>query len=46
MLHWLLSDFSLFGLPLQNWMWAFPSVLLLYAAIMIYLRSRQADLRR
>ena len=43
--HWLLSDFSLFGLPLQNWMWVFPSVLLLYAAIVIYIRSRRMDLR-
>jgi len=42
-LHWLLSDFSVFGLPVQNWMWVFPSVLLLYAAIMVVIRSRRMD---
>lgn len=42
---WLLSDCSVFGLTMQNWMWALPGVLLLYAAIVIYVRSRHADLR-
>lgn len=45
MVLWLLSDCSLFGLTIQNWMWAFPAVLLLYTAIVIYVRSRHADLR-
>jgi len=27
----------------QNWMWVFPSVLLLYAAIMVVIRSRRMD---
>ena len=45
MLLWLLRDCSLFGLTIQNWMWALPGVLLLYAAIVIYVRSQHADLR-
>jgi cytochrome c-type biogenesis protein CcmH/NrfF len=44
-MHWLLSDCSLFGLTIQNWMWVFPAVLLLYAAVIVYVRSRHADLR-
>ena len=43
-LQWLLSDVTVFGLTIQNWIWALPLVLLLYATIVIYLRSRRADL--
>ena len=44
-MQWLLSDVTVLGLPIQNWMWVFPTVLLLYAAIVVYIRSRHADLR-
>ena len=44
-LDWLLSDCSVLGLSMQNWMWALPSVLLLYAAITVLIRSRRTDLQ-
>jgi len=44
-MHWLLSDCSILGLPMQNWMWAFPGVLVLYAAILAYVRARRAGMR-
>ena len=44
MLPWLLNDCSLFGLTIQNWMWALPGLLLLYAAVVSYLRSRRPNL--
>jgi len=43
-LHWLMNDFRLFGLTAQNWMWVFPAVLLLYGAILAFIRSRWANL--
>ena len=45
MLDWLISDCRLFGLTAQNWMWVFPSALLLYAAVLIIVRRRQAGVR-
>ena len=45
MLQWLISDCRLFGLTAQNWMWVFPSALLLYAAVLIVIRRRQTDSR-
>ena len=44
-MHWLLSDCHLFGLPMQNWVWVFPGALVLYGVILIYIRSRRAKLR-
>ncbi len=44
-LHWLLNDCFLFGLPMQNWMWALPGSLLLYGAGLLYFRSRRTKLR-
>jgi cytochrome c-type biogenesis protein CcmH/NrfF len=44
-LHWLISDCRLFGLTAQNWMWVFPSGLLLYIAVLILVRRRQAGTR-
>ena len=45
MLQWLISDCRLFGLPAQNWMWVFPSALLLYLAVLTIIRRRQTDIR-
>jgi hypothetical protein len=44
-LHWLISDCRLFGLTAQNWMWVFPSGLLLYLAVLTVIRRWQADTR-
>ena len=44
-LHWLISDCRLFGLTAQNWMWVFHGGLLLYIAVLILVRRRQADTR-
>jgi hypothetical protein len=44
-LQWLISDCRLFGLPTQNWMWVLPSALLLYLAVLILIRRRQAGHR-
>jgi hypothetical protein len=44
--HWLMSDFHLFGLDAQNWMWAFPAVLLLYAVVHTIIRARRTSLHR
>ena len=44
-LHWLISDCRLFGLTAQNWMWVFPSGLLLYIAVLIFVRRRQTGTR-
>jgi hypothetical protein len=35
----------LFDLPAQNWMWVFPSALLLYIAVLTFIRRRQAGIR-
>ena len=45
MLHWLLNDFSLFGIHAQNWMWVLPGVALLYGAFLVYMRSHHANTR-
>jgi hypothetical protein len=42
MLNWLMSDCRLFGLTAQNWMWVFPGSLLLYMAVLMFVRGRQA----
>jgi hypothetical protein len=42
MLNWLMSDCHLFGLTVQNWMWAFPGALLSYLAVLIFVRRQQA----
>src|SRR5450759_1170942 len=44
-LQWLISDCYLFGLPVQNWMWVFPSALLLYLAVLTVIRRRQTGIR-
>ena len=44
-LDWLISDCRLFGLPAQNWMWVFPSALLLYIAVLTFIRRRQTSIR-
>ena len=44
-LQWLISDCRLFGLPIQNWMWVFPSGLLLYLAVLSVVRRRQTGNR-
>jgi hypothetical protein len=44
-LQWLISDCHLFGLPVQNWMWVFPSALLLYLAVLTIIRRRQTGIR-
>ena len=44
-LDWLISDCRLFGLTAQNWMWVFPSALLLYMAVLILVRRRHAGTR-
>jgi hypothetical protein len=44
-LQWLISDCRLFGLPAQNWMWVFPSGLLLYLAVLTIIRRRRAGIR-
>jgi len=44
-LQWLISDCRLFGLPAQNWMWVFPSGLLLYLAVLTVIRRRRAGIR-
>jgi hypothetical protein len=44
-LQWLISDCHLFGLAVQNWMWVFPSGLLLYMAVLIVIRRRQTGIR-
>jgi hypothetical protein len=44
-LHWLISDCHLFGLPAQNWMWVFPSALLLYIVVLMVIGRRQAGVR-
>jgi len=40
-----MSDCQLFGLTTQNWMWVFPSVLLLYLAVLILIRRRPTGTR-
>jgi hypothetical protein len=42
MLDWLISDCHLFGVTAQNWMWVFPSALLLYFAVLFIVRRQQA----
>ena len=44
-LQWLISDCLLFGLPAQNWMWVFPSSLLLYLAVLTVIRRRKTGIR-
>lgn len=44
-LDWLISDCRLFGLTAQNWMWVFPSALLLYFAVLSFIRRRQTGVR-
>jgi hypothetical protein len=44
-LQWLISDCHLFGLSAQNWMWVLPCGLLLYLAVLIAIRHRQAGIR-
>ena len=44
-LNWLISDCDLFGLAAQNWMWVFPGGLLLYIAVLIFVRRRQTGTR-
>ncbi len=44
-LQWLIKDCHLFGLPAQNWMWVFPSGLLLYIAVLILMGRRQTGAR-
>jgi hypothetical protein len=44
-LDWLISDCRLFGLTAQNWMWVFPSALLLYFAVLSFIRRRQTHVR-
>jgi len=46
MVHWLMSDCRLFGFDAQNWMWVFPGVLVLYAAVLTLIRARRANLHR
>lgn len=45
MLHWLLKDFSVFGVHAQNWVWVLPGIALLYGAILVFVRSHHADTR-
>jgi hypothetical protein len=45
MLQWLISDCQLFGLPAQNWMWVFPSGLLLYLVVLTFIRRRKTGIR-
>ena len=45
MLQWLISDCQLFGLPAQNWMWVFPSGLLLYLVVLTVIRRRKTGIR-
>ena len=44
-LQWLISDCQLFGLPTQNWMWVFPSGLLLYLIVLSVIRRRKTGIR-
>jgi hypothetical protein len=44
-LQWLISDCQLFGLPAQNWMWVFPSGLLLYLVVLTVIRRRKTGIR-
>jgi len=44
--HWLMSDCRLFGFDVQNWIWVFPSILVLYGAVLTIIHARGADLHR
>lgn len=41
MVQWLMRDCSCLGWPMQNWVWAIPTVLILYGAIMLVIRSHR-----
>lgn len=40
MLNWLMSDWQLFGLSAQNWMWVLPGAVVLYLALLTLVRRR------
>jgi hypothetical protein len=40
-----MSDWNLFGLTAQNWMWVLPGALLLYFAVLMMVRRRKGGVR-
>ena len=45
MVQWLLSECTVLGWHVQNWMWAIPSALILYGAAMLLIRGYQTPKR-
>lgn len=41
MVNWLLRDFDLFGLPVQNWMFVFAGGLALYMVVLLLNQHRR-----
>jgi len=41
MADWLIAEWTVFGIPIQNWMWVVAGALLLYGLAIAWMRRRR-----